>query len=68
MSSASLSCLRSSSRSARASTRIAVLDQGRLVESGTHAEVMAGRELYWRMFTQQSSRCIENDTSQNANS
>jgi ABC-type multidrug transport system fused ATPase/permease subunit len=32
------------------SDRIIVLDQGRLVESGTHAELLLQRGLYYRLY------------------
>ncbi len=34
--------------------RILVFDQGRIVEDGSHAELLARRGTYWRLWTQQS--------------
>jgi ATP-binding cassette subfamily B protein len=34
---------------------IFVLEQGRLVDQGTHAELLARRGLYWRMYREQAS-------------
>jgi ABC-type multidrug transport system ATPase subunit len=35
---------------------IIVMDQGRVVESGTHARLLAGRGAYWALHTAQTSR------------
>ncbi len=36
--------------------RILVMDRGRIVESGTHNDLMAERGMYYNMYTKQSSR------------
>ena len=41
--------------SARLADRILVLDGGRIVEDGTHEQLLAGRGLYHRMFTSQAA-------------
>ena len=41
--------------SARLADRILVMDGGRIVEDGTHAELLARRGLYHRMFTAQAA-------------
>ena len=41
--------------SARLADRILVLDAGRVVEDGTHEQLLAGRGLYHRMFTAQAA-------------
>jgi len=43
---------------ARIADRIAVLSGGRIVEQGTHAELMALGECYYDMFTRQASSYI----------
>ena len=41
--------------SARLADRILVLDGGRIVEDGTHEQLLARRGLYHRMFTAQAA-------------
>ena len=41
--------------SARLADRILVLDAGRIVEDGTHEQLLARRGLYHRMFTSQAA-------------
>ena len=40
---------------ARLADRIQVLDDGRVVEDGTHERLLGGRGLYNRMFTSQAA-------------
>jgi len=47
--------------SATMATKILVLDQGRLVESGRHEELMAERGLYYKLFSTQASRYLVKD-------
>lgn len=42
--------------SATVATRILVLEQGRLVESGNHAELMKERGVYYKLFSTQAAR------------
>jgi ATP-binding cassette subfamily B protein len=42
--------------SAATCDRIFVLDRGRLVEQGTHPELMRAEGLYWRLYQQQAAR------------
>jgi ATP-binding cassette, subfamily B, bacterial len=39
---------------ARLADKVAVLDQGKLIEYGTHAELMANRGTYYKLFTAQA--------------
>jgi ABC-type multidrug transport system fused ATPase/permease subunit len=39
----------------RNADRIAVLDQGRLVELGSHAELLAKRGLYFKLYSLQAN-------------
>jgi len=34
--------------------RIVVLDQGKIIENGTHKQLMINKGLYWKMFTTQN--------------
>lgn len=46
--------------SATVASKIVVLDQGRLVEEGTHRELMEKRGKYYELFSTQANRYIEN--------
>lgn len=45
--------------SAKMAERILVLENGELVEDGSHSQLMEKKGLYWNMFTEQSSWYVE---------
>jgi ATP-binding cassette subfamily B multidrug efflux pump len=42
--------------------RLVVLDQGRVVETGTHNELLARRGVYWRLWQRQSGGFLQEET------
>ncbi|HPC83600.1 MAG TPA: ABC transporter transmembrane domain-containing protein [Thermoanaerobaculaceae bacterium] len=49
--------------SARGASRILVMDEGRLVEQGTHDALVAARGTYWRLWAKQAGIAVEADGS-----
>lgn len=48
---------------ARGASRILVMDEGRLVEQGTHDALVAARGTYWRLWAKQAGIAVEADGS-----
>ncbi|MGV8040858.1 MAG: ABC transporter transmembrane domain-containing protein [Thermoanaerobaculaceae bacterium] len=49
--------------SARSASRILVMDEGRLVEQGTHDALVAAKGVYWRLWAKQAGIAVEADGS-----
>ncbi|NJL41791.1 MAG: ABC transporter ATP-binding protein, partial [Leptolyngbyaceae cyanobacterium SM1_4_3] len=45
---------------AKLADRIIVLEQGKILETGTHTQLMANGDRYYEMFTRQASSYLEN--------
>ena len=41
--------------------RLVVLDQGRIVETGTHNELLARRGVYWKLWQRQSGGFLQEE-------